>query len=364
VDIMTSGRPDCEADRIPGAIRGEDDMSMAEMEKTVAELTAPGKGILAADESGGTIEKRFKVVNAPSTEETRRDYRELLFTASGISAFISGVILFEETLKQKSAAGVPLPQVLATQGMVPGIKVDKGTVALPQFPGEKLTQGLDGLAERLAEYKRLGARFAKWRAVIDVAPGVPSSQAIAANAFALARYAAICQEQGVVPIVEPEVLMDGNHTLATAASVTDEVLHAVFDALHRQRVVLECIILKPNMVVPGIKCAEQASPVQVALATVACLRRNVPAAVPGIFFLSGGQSDEAATANLGAMNAIAQKQPWVLSFSYGRALQAAALAAWRGASANKALAQQALLKRARLNGAARDGKYTAAMERA
>jgi fructose-bisphosphate aldolase class I len=237
-------------------------------------------------------------------------------------------------------------------------------VALPQFPGEKLTQGLDGLAERLAEYKRLGARFAKWRAVIDVAPGVPSSQAIAANAFALARYAAICQEQGVVPIVEPEVLMDGNHTLATAASVTDEVLHAVFDALHRQRVVLECIILKPNMVVPGIKCAEQASPVQVALATVACLRRNVPAAVPGIFFLSGGQSDEAATANLGAMNAIAQKQPWVLSFSYGRALQAAALAAWRGASANKALAQQALLKRARLNGAAREGKYTGAMESA
>ena len=339
-------------------------MSNAEMEKTVAELTAPGKGILAADESGGTIEKRFKVINVTSTDETRRDYRELLFSASGLASFISGVILYEETLKQKSAAGVALPQLLTEQRIVPGIKVDKGTVALPRFPGEKLTQGLDGLSERLSEYKKLGARFAKWRAVIDVGPGIPTQQAIAANAHALARYAALCQEQQIVPIVEPEVLMDGDHTIATAASITDEVLHTVFDALHRQRIVLECMILKPNMVVPGLKCPQQASPEEVARATLACLRRNVPAAVPGIFFLSGGMSDEAATANLNAMNAVAQKQPWVLSFSYGRALQAAALDAWRGATGKKAAAQQALLKRARLNGAAREGKYTSAMESA
>ena len=287
-----------------------------------------------------------------------------MFSASGISAFISGVILYEETLKQKSATGVPLPQLLPAQGIVPGIKVDKGMVPLPSFPGEKLTQGLDGLPDRLAEYKRLGARFAKWRAVIDVAPGIPSPQAIAANAYALARYAAICQEQGIVPIVEPEVLMDGDHTLDTAARITDDVLHVVFDALHRQRVVLECIILKPNMVVPGLKCPKQATPEEVARATVACLRRRVPAAVPGIYFLSGGQSDESATANLNAMNALPQKQPWVLSYSYGRALQAAALSAWRGDAGNKGRAQQALLKRARLNSAAREGKYAAAMETA
>jgi len=335
-----------------------------EMEKTVAELTAPGKGILAADESGGTIEKRFNVIATPSTEDTRRDYREMLFSASGVSAFISGVILYEETLKQKSAAGVALPQLLASQGMVPGIKVDKGTVPLPCYPGEKLTQGLDGLPDRLAEYRKLGARFAKWRAVIDIAPGIPTSQAIAANACALARYAAICQEHGIVPIVEPEVLMDGDHTLATAAHVTEEVLHVVFDALYRQRVALEYIVLKPNMVVPGLKCPQQATPAEVARATLACLRRKVPAAVPGIFFLSGGQSDEAATANLNAMNAGGMKHPWVLSFSYGRALQAAALKAWRGQAANKEAGQKALLLRARLNGAARDGKYTAQMETA
>ena len=229
-------------------------MLVTEMQKTVVELTAPGKGILAADESSGTIEKRFKVVNAPSTEETRRDYRELLFSTPGLNAFISGVILFEETLKQKGAAGTPLPQMLAAQGIVPGIKVDKGTVALPGFPGEKVTQGLDGLAERLGEYKRLGARFAKWRAVIDIGAGIPTAQAIAANAHALARYAGLCQEQGVVPIVEPEVLMDGNHTLAICARVTEEVLQTVFGELNRQRISLECMILKPNMVVPGIGC--------------------------------------------------------------------------------------------------------------
>jgi fructose-bisphosphate aldolase class I len=335
---------------------------VTEMEKTVVELTAAGKGILAADESSGTIEKRFKVVNAPSSEATRRDYREILFTTPELAAYISGVILFEETLGQKSAAGIPLPQLLAEQGIVPGIKVDKGTVRLPAFPGEKVTQGLDGLAERLGEYKRQGARFAKWRAVIDIGAGIPTAPAIAANAHALARYAAFCQDQGVVPIVEPEVLMDGDHTLATCARVTEEVLHTVFDELNRQRIALECMILKPNMVVPGIACREQATPDEIAQATLACFRRTVPAAVPGIFFLSGGQGDAAATANLNAMNARTEKLPWVLSFSYGRALQAPALNAWRGQSANKAAAQKALHQRARLNGAARQGKYSAAME--
>jgi fructose-bisphosphate aldolase class I len=333
-----------------------------EMTRTVAELTAPRKGILAADESSGTIEKRFKAVNVPSTDETRRDYRELLFSMPGLSAFISGVILFEETLKQKTAAGMALPQLLTAQGIVPGIKVDKGTVPLPGFPGETVTQGLDGLAQRLGEYKQMGARFAKWRAVINIGAGIPTQQAIASNAHALARYAALCQEQGLVPIVEPEVLMDGDHTLATSARVTEEVLHAVFHALHRQRVALDCMLLKPNMVMPGAACLEQATPEQVAQATLACLRRTVPAAVPGIYFLSGGQGEVAATANLNAMNIHPEKQPWVLSFSYGRALQAPALKAWRGEGANKTIAQQALYKRANLNSVAREGKYTAAME--
>jgi fructose-bisphosphate aldolase class I len=333
-----------------------------EMTKTVAELTAPRKGILAADESSGTIEKRFKALNVPCTEQTRRDYRELLFSTPGLGAFISGVILFEETLKQKTAAGVALPQLLTEQGIVPGIKVDMGTVLLSGFPGEKVTQGLDGLAQRLSEYKQLGARFAKWRAVIAIGAGIPTPQTIAANAHALARYAAICQEQGLVPIVEPEVLMDGGHTLATCARVTEEVLHAVFHALHRQRVALECMLLKPNMVVPGAACPEHAPPEQVAQATLACLRRTVPAAVPGIYFLSGGQGEVAVTANLNAMNARPEKQPWILSFSYGRALQAPALKAWRGDDVNKSIAQQALYKRANLNSAAREGKYTATME--
>ena len=336
--------------------------AVLELEKTMADLTAPGKGILAADESSGTIEKRFKAVNVPCTPETRRDYRELLFSTPGLSAFISGVILFEETLAQQSAARVPLPQVLITQGIVPGIKVDKGTVPLPGFPEEKVTQGLDGLAERLGQYKQLGARFAKWRAIIAIGAGIPTQQAIAANAHALARYAAICQDQSLVPIVEPEVLMDGDHSLATCARVTEAVLHAVFHELHRQRVALEHMLLKPNMVVPGTGSSEQATPEQVAQATVVCLRRTVPAAVPGINFLSGGQSDVAATANLNAMNAGAERQPWGLSFSYGRALQAPVLKAWRGQAANKTLAQQALYKRARLNSMAREGKYGPAME--
>ncbi len=337
-------------------------MSIPDLAKTVAELTAPGKGILAADESAGTIEKRLKAVNVASTEQTRREYRELLFSTPGLGEFISGVILFEETLKQKSAAGVTLPELLKAQGIVPGIKVDKGTMPLPGFPEEKVTQGLDGLAQRLSEYRQLGARFAKWRAVIAIGTGLPTPQAIAANAHALACYAAICQEQGVVPIVEPEVLMDGDHPLATCARVTEEVLHAVFHALHQQRVALECMLLKPNMVVPGSACPEPVTPQQVAQATLTCLRRTVPAAVPGINFLSGGQSEATATANLHALNATVEKQPWVLSFSYGRALQASVLRAWRGETANKSIAQRALHRRARLTSAAAQGKYTAAME--
>jgi fructose-bisphosphate aldolase class I len=337
-------------------------MNAQEMETTVRALTVPGKGILAADESTGTIEKRFKGVNVPCTEETRRVYRETLFTTPGLGEFISGVILFEETLKQENAAGVPLPQLLVGQGIVPGIKVDKGTMALPGFPGEKVTQGLDGLAERLAEYKKSGARFAKWRAVLAIGAGIPTPQGIAANAEVLARYAAICQEQGLVPIVEPEVLMDGDHDITICAHITEETLHAVFHALHRDRVVLELMLLKPNMVLPGATCPLQATPEEVAAATLACLRRTVPAAVPGIHFLSGGQQDEVATANLNAINVSAGKAPWQLSFSYARALQAPALKAWRGMVANQAAGQQALAKRARLNGAARRGQYSAAME--
>lgn len=337
-------------------------MSTQEMAMTVAELTMPGKGILAADESLGTIQKRFKAVNVASTEEARRDYRELLFSTSGLGDFISGVILFEETLKQKSAAGVPLPDLLKMRGIVPGIKVDMGTVPLPNFAGETLTQGLDGLAQRLGEYKQLGARFAKWRAVIHIGAGIPTSGAIASNADTLAHYAAICQEQGLVPIVEPEVLMDGDHTIATSARVTEEVLHAVFHALHLQRVSLEHMILKPNMVESGRDCPAPASPQQVAQASLICLRRTVPAAVPGISFLSGGQSETTATANLQALSTAVEKPPWVLSFSYGRALQASVLQAWRGNAANKLLAQEALCKRARLNSAAVQGKYSAAME--
>jgi fructose-bisphosphate aldolase class I len=337
-------------------------ISTQALAKTVAELTAPGKGILAADESVGTIKKRLKAVNVASTEEFRRDYRELLFSTPGLGGFISGVILFEETLKQQSAAGVPLTELLKTQGIVPGIKVDQGTVLLPNFPGETVTQGLGGLAQRLSEYKQLGARFAKWRAVLHIGVGIPTPQTIASNAYALARYAAICQEQELVPIVEPEVLMYGDHTLATSARVTEDVLHAVIHALHQQRVALEYMILKPNMVKPGRTCPEPATPQQVAQATLVCLRRTVPAAVPGINFLSGGQTEATATANLQALNATAKKQPWVLSFSYGRALQASVLQTWSGEAANKSLAQQELYKRARLNSAATQGKYTVAME--
>ncbi|ARU31900.1 fructose-bisphosphate aldolase [Sulfuriferula sp. AH1] len=337
-------------------------MQVSVMERTIVELTAPTKGILAADESTGTMEKRLKNVGVQSTEEIRRSYRESLFTASGLNSYVSGVILFEETLKQCSATGMPFPQLLEAQGIVPGIKVDKGTQALSNFPGDKFTLGLDGLVERLAGYKEQGARFAKWRAVFTIGDALPSCRAMEVNADGLARYAAICQELGIVPIVEPEVLMDGNHTIERCASVTEEVLATVFHALHQHRVALEYMLLKPNMVLPGTDSPWQATPEEIAVATLRCFRRTVPAAVPGIHFLSGGQSDEAATANLNAINARSERKPWQLSFSYGRALQAPALKAWHGEAANMAAGQQALLKRARLNSLARQGKYQASME--
>lgn len=345
-------------------------MSAQELDRTVALLTASGKGILAADESTGTIEKRFAKLGIPCTEHSRRDYRDLLFTTPDANKYLSGVILYEETLKQDSVSGVPFPELLNQQGIVAGIKVDKGTVPLPGFPGEKITEGLDGLSQRLADYKRRGARFAKWRAVIAIGsgipepPGIPTPQAIAANADTLARYAAICQEQGIVPIVEPEVLMDGGHSLAICEQVTERVLHAVFHALHRHRVTLEHVLLKPNMVVPGLVHAEQASPEQIAAATVRCLRRTVPAAVPGVHFLSGGQSETAAAANLDAINRQARPAPWQLSFSYSRALQGSAMETWRGDAANRGAAQQAFRKRLRLAAAARDGGYRPDMENA
>lgn len=339
-------------------------MSTAELSQTIIELTSFGKGILAADESTGTIEKRFKAVDVSCTEENRRNYREMLFSTPGLNQFIAGAILYEETLRQKTEAGIPLPQLLAGQGIVPGIKVDKGTVPLAHFAGDKITQGLDGLAERLAEYKGLGARFAKWRAVFTIGNELPSIRAIEANADSLARYAAICQEVGIVPIVEPEVLMDGGHTLETCAKVSEETFASVIHALHRHRVALEYMLLKPNMIIPGKKCTTQATPDEIACATLNCLRRTIPAAVPSINFLSGGQTDEQATANLNAMNAWPEKQPWQLSFSYGRALQAVVLKAWRGDAANQAAAQQALYRRARLNSAAQQAKYATEMEAA
>lgn len=332
---------------------------------TALSLVVPGKGLLAADESQPTIEKRFSAVNVPSTEDTRRDYREMLFSAPGVEEFISGAILFEETLFQKSHDGKPLAQLLAARGIIPGIKVDKGAKPLALADGEKVTEGLDGLRDRLSEFKQAGARFAKWRAVINVDDAkLPSEYCIAANAHALARYAALCQEADIVPIVEPEVLMDGAHSLERCAEVTDHVLKRVFAALGQQRVLLEGILLKPNMVIPGKQNARQASAEEVADATVRCFLRNVPAAVPGVVFLSGGQSDEDATAHLNAMNARHSHLPWALSFSYGRALQAPALSAWAGRAQNVEAAQRIFLHRARCNGAAAKGAYNAAMEKA
>ena len=338
-------------------------MTAHELAETAQALVAEGKGILAADESTGTIKKRFDSIGVESTEENRRAYRELLFTTPGANAFISGVILYDETIRQQSAEGTPLAELLADQGVIPGIKVDTGAKPLAGAPGEKITEGLDGLRERCAEYYALGARFAKWRAVITIGDGIPSDYCIDANAHALARYAALAQEAGLVPIVEPEVMMDGDHGIERCAEATEAALNALYRELHAQRVVLEGSLLKVNMVLPGVGHAAQASVAEVAEATVAVLRRCVPAAVPGIVFLSGGQSDTVATAHLNAMNAMDATQPWQLSFSYGRALQAPTLKAWAGKAENTAAAKDALYRRARLNGAARFGRYSAEMER-
>ena len=338
-------------------------MDIKTLNATARALVARGKGILAADESFGTIEKRFKKLGIASTEENRQAYREMLFTTGGAEGFISGVILFDETIRQSTRSGTPFAAVLAKAGITPGIKVDTGAKALAGFPGEKITEGLDGLRERLAEYANLGARFAKWRAVITIGDGLPTTFCIRANAHALARYAALCQEAGLVPIVEPEVLMDGAHTIERCDEVTEATLKAVYHQLHQHRVVLEGTLLKPNMVLSGKECPRQAPVEQVAEMTVRCLERCVPAAVPGIVFLSGGQSPEEATAHLNAMNAM-RAHPWELSFSYGRALQAPALDAWAGKAGNVSAAQKAYYHRAKLNGAARSGTYSNAMESA
>jgi len=326
-------------------------------------MVAPGKGILAADESSPTIKKRFDSIDAESTEENRRSYREMLFTTPGAADFISGVILFDETIRQSDSDGTPFPQYLVDRGMIPGIKVDMGAKPLAGFPGDKVTEGLDGLRGRLEEYYSLGARFAKWRAVITIGADIPSDFCLRANAHALARYAALCQEANIVPIVEPEVLMDGAHTLERCEQVTAAALDALFAELAAHRVDLTGTVLKPNMVISGTECSNRAGVQEVAEATVACLKAHVPEALPGIAFLSGGQSAEEATAHLSAMNAMGP-QPWQLTFSYGRALQAPALSAWRGQSSNYKAGQDAFFKRARLNGLARHGGYSPDLEAA
>jgi fructose-bisphosphate aldolase class I len=327
-------------------------------------MVAPGKGILAADESTGTIGKRFDSIQVENTEEHRRAYRDMLFSTRGLGEHISGVILYDETLRQKAADGTPFVDVLNKAGVLPGIKVDAGAKPLAFCPGETVTEGLDNLPKRCAEYVKLGAKFAKWRAVIDIGRDLPSSTCIAANAHALARYAAICQEAGLVPIVEPEVLMDGDHDIDRCEQVTEWTLNAVYEALYMNRVVLEHTVLKPSMVIAGKKCAKQAPVDEVAARTVRVLKRSVPAAVAGIAFLSGGQSDEVATAHLNAMNMqFKGKLPWPLSFSYGRALQQASLKAWKGQPANVPAAQAALAHRARMNGLATLGRYSADLER-
>jgi fructose-bisphosphate aldolase, class I len=338
-------------------------MNRSELEGIARAMVAPGRGILAADESTGTIKKRFDAIKVENTEENRRTYREMLFTAPAIAEHISGVIMYDETLRQKTRAGVPFPELLAKQGIVPGIKVDAGAKPLAGFPGETVTEGLDGLRDRFSEYHKLGARFAKWRAVIDIGSGIPTAFAIEANAHALARYAALSQEAGIAPIVEPEVLMDGDHTIERCEEVTDAVLEAVFGELFAHRIHLEGMVLKPNMVIAGKKCAKRAPAAQVAEATLRCLRRRVPLAVPGIAFLSGGQSEAEATEHLSLMNQ-ASGLPWALTFSYGRALQESALKAWGGRPENLAAGQKAFLHRAQLNGLAQRGKYTASLEAA
>jgi len=333
-----------------------------ELRATAEALVAPGKGILAADESTRTITKRLAAVGVESTEENRRAYRDLLFSADGVGDAISGVILYDETIRQSSADGTPFPEALAARGVIPGIKVDTGAKPLAGAPGETVTEGLDGLRERLTEYKGLGARFAKWRAVISIGDGVPSAYCLEANAHALARYAALCQEQAIAPIVEPEILMDGDHSLERCREVTEAALETVFATLYRHRCVLEGLLLKPNMVIAGEDAPERPGVEAVARATVDALKRRVPAAVPGIVFLSGGQSEQEATAHLSAMNALGEPLPWELSFSYGRALQQSALQAWSGDAGQVPAAQRRFLHRARMNGAARTGSYSAALE--
>ena len=337
-------------------------MNIDELKSVARAIVAKQKGILAADESNPTIKKRFDSIKLESTEEHRRRYRELLFTTEGIERYISGVILFDETLRQSSRDGTPFARLLSSRGIIPGIKVDKGAKALALYPADKVTEGLDGLRGRLAEYKQLGAKFAKWRAVIQIDEhDVPAAYALRANAHALARYAALCQEADIVPIVEPEVLMDGIHGIDRCEAVTSQMLANLFVELNAHRVVFEGILLKPNMVIAGMKCTNQASVQQIAEASVRCLSRYVPTAVPGIVFLSGGQSAEDATDHLNAMNAMGA-HPWELSFSYGRALQAPVLAAWEGRESNVAAAQRAFFKRCQLNSLAREGRYNREME--
>lgn len=338
-------------------------MNREELHQTAMTLIAPGKGLLAADESFGTIGRRFDAVGIESTEETRRAYRDMLFTTPGIGEYLSGVILFDETIRQNSLDGTPFTQVLTDQGIVPGIKVDQGAKDMALFPGEKITEGLDGLRERLREYREIGARFTKWRAVITIGEGIPTRQCIDSNMEALARFAALSQEAGLVPIVEPEVLIDGDHTIEQCYEATAATLHSLFEKLYRHRTHLTGTLLKTNMVLPGKESSQQANVEEIAQATVECLLHTVPAMLPGVVFLSGGQNDIQATENLNAMNAKYKHLPWELGFSYARALQDQPMKLWNGEAQNVAEAQRAFQHRARMNSAARSGKYSKEMER-
>jgi fructose-bisphosphate aldolase, class I len=339
-------------------------MDALQLNETAKAMVANDKGLLAMDESTPTANKRFAASGIPQTEEMRRAYRDMIVTTAGLGDFLNGAILVDETIRQQTRNNIPFAKALENVGIIPGIKVDAGAKPMAAHPGEKFTEGLDGLRERLAEYAKLGARFAKWRAVITIGDGIPSRGCIEANAVVLAMYALLCQEAGLVPIVEPEVLMDGNHTLDRCAEVTEKTQHIVFEQLIAQRVLLEGMILKPNMVVPGLKCPKQNSTEEIAEATVQCLLRTVPAAVPGVAFLSGGQSGELASERLSAMNArFKSRMPWGLAFSFARAIQEPAMQIWHGEDANVPAAQKALLHRAKCNVAARRGEYTAAMEK-
>ena len=334
-------------------------MDKQRLVQTAQALVADKKGILAADESGGTIKRRFDSINVESTEKTRRDYREMMFRTAGVSDFISGVILFDETIRQEGADGTPLVKVLSDQGMIPGIKVDKGTIPLPEAPDELVTEGLDGLRDRLNEYAELGAGFTKWRAVIDITDDTPTSYGLNTNAHSLARFAALSQEAGLVPIVEPEILRDGGHSIERCFEVTEETLREVFDQLAQQKVLLEGMLLKPSMVISGGSAAQRAGPAEVAERTIECFKRVLPASVPGVVFLSGGEPDNSVTANLNAINQKTTElgTPWQLTFSFGRSLQGAPLSAWAGKAENTEAAALAFYTRARLTSAARQGKY-------